>query len=83
MKYQIRFAPIAKKELNRIPRKDYQKILSVLAIIKNNPFIGKKFKGKLKDSYSYRVWPCRIIYKIYKNKSLIIIRIAHRQRVYK
>jgi len=84
MKHQIRFAPVAKKELNRISQKDYQKILFALAVIKNDPFTGKKLRGKLKNSYSYRVWPYRIIYKIYKNKSLtIIIRIAHRQRAYK
>jgi len=84
MKHQIRFAPVAKKELNRISQKDYQKILFALVVIKNDPFTGKKLRGKLKNSYSYRVWPYRIIYKIYKNKSLtIIIRIAHRQRAYK
>ncbi|MBU4299512.1 type II toxin-antitoxin system RelE/ParE family toxin [Patescibacteria group bacterium] len=34
-------------------------------------------------AYSYRVWPYRIIYRIYKNLLLIIvIRIGHRQGVY-
>jgi mRNA interferase RelE/StbE len=84
MEYQIRFSPVAKKRLAKISQKDRRRILSASAIIKNNPFIGKKLCGKLKNSYAYRVWPYRIIYKIYKTELLIIIiRIAHRQGAYK
>ena len=83
MVYQIKFEPKAKKQLAKIPKKSQEKILSVMPFIANNPFSGKKLSGKLEGVYSYRVWSYRIIYKIYKNLLLVIIRIGPRQGVYK
>jgi len=84
MDYQIRFEPRAKKELAKIPKKYQEKILCILPDLAKNPFQGKKLKGKLEGVYSYRVWPYRIIYKIYKNLLLIvIIQIGHRQGIYR
>ena len=84
MEYQVRFEPRAEKELAKIPKKYQDKILTFLLDLGRNPFQGKKLKGKFKGSYSYRIWPYRIIYKIYKSKLLvIIIKIRQRQGVYK
>lgn len=84
MEYQIRFEPGAKKELAKIPKKYQGKILCILPDLAKNPFQGKKLQGKLEGVYSYRVWPYRIIYKIYKTQLLIIIiHIGQRQGVYK
>jgi len=49
-----------------------------------DPFVGKKLKGEYENQYSYRVWPYRIIYEIRKNELVVlVIRVGHRQGVYK
>lgn len=51
--------------------------------IGKNPFCGKKLSGKLKGLYSFRVWPYRIIYQIYREiVTVVIVDIGHRQRIY-
>ncbi len=62
MKYQLRLKPSAQKELNKLPKNDYYKVLAALTVIAKDPFSGKKLKGKLKNQWSVRVWPYRIIY---------------------
>lgn len=84
MEWKIQFKKEAEKDLDKIPQDSKNKILTALAVLSREPFSGKKLGGKLSGLYSYKVWPYRIIYKIYKNRLLIIIiRIGHRQGVYK
>ena len=84
MEYQISIKPNAEKELKRIPKRDYYRVLSAFTLLSQNPFIGKKLGGKYKGQYTYRVWPCRIIYEIHKKELVIlIVRVGHRQGVYK
>jgi len=55
----------------------------MLAAITRDPYAGKKLHGKNKNFYSIRIWPYRMIYRIAKDRSLIIVtRIGHRQGVY-
>ncbi|MCX6713107.1 MAG: type II toxin-antitoxin system RelE/ParE family toxin [Candidatus Vogelbacteria bacterium] len=49
------------------------RIREALREIVADPFSGKKLDGKHKGEYSARVWPYRIIYKIYKKELLILI----------
>lgn len=82
--YQIIFARLAKKDLNKIARSYKPQILAALFDLKENPHLGKPLKGKFKGFYSLRVWPYRIIYKIEKKRLVIlIVRIGHRQGIYK
>lgn len=84
MKWEIKFGKKAQKELDRIPIQCQKKILAILPVIADNPFVGKKLEGELVGLYSYRIWPYRIIYKIYKNiLVIVIIHISHRQEAYK
>jgi len=84
MKWEIRVGKKAQKELDRVPIQYQKRILATLSVIAEDHFAGKKLKGKLSGLYSYRVWPYRIIYKVYEKQLLIlIIRIGHRQQAYK
>lgn len=84
MLYQIRLTPKAEKELNKLKVGERAKILKQLVFLTADPFLGKKLKGELKDFYSLKAWPYRIIYQIYKNQLLIIVvGIGHRQGIYK
>lgn len=84
MEFQLRTKPNVDKELKRIPKANYYRILAAFTVLSKNPYIGKKMEGEYKRCFNYRVWPYRIIYQVYK-KSLVIlvIRIGHRQGVYK
>jgi len=83
MAWVIKFEKKAEKEIDKIPARFKGRILAALPIIAVDPFSGKKLEGELTGLYSYRVWPYRIIYKIYKNiLVVIIIRIGHRQGIY-
>jgi len=83
MGYQLRVKPIVEKELKKIPKKDYYRILSAFTILSRDPFIGKKMEGKYKDYHNYRVWPYRIIYQIRKHERMVlVVRIGQRQGIY-
>ena len=80
---QLKIKPKAQKELNKLPKADYYKILEALTCLAKDPYIGKKMKGKCEGDYTYRVWPYRIIYRILKKEAaVLIIRIGHRQGIY-
>jgi len=84
MKYQLRLKPSAKKELEKIPKKDKERIYILLLNLSKNPYLGKKLEGKLFSYYSVRLWPYRIIYKIFKKELLVIvIKIGHRKKIYR
>jgi len=83
MRWQIKLKKRAEKGLKKIPIRDQQRILIALASLEENPFTGKKLDGKLLGVCSCRVWPYRILYRIFNNLLLVVvIDIDHRQGVY-
>jgi len=84
MEFQLRVKPSAQKELDKLLKEEYYRILAAFSLIVKDPFVGKKLKGEYDGCYSYRIWPYRIIYQIYKKELLIlVIKIGHRQGIYK
>ena len=84
MRFQVRLEQKAQKQLERLPEVYRLKVLALLPAIAEDPYIGKKLKGKLKGSYSYRAWPYRITYKVYKRiLVVVIVKVEHRQGIYK
>lgn len=84
MAYRVKLKPRAEKELNNLPQTDYYRVMAVLASLTVNPFSGKKLAGEYKGYYAIRVWPYRIIYRIYKKDlTILVIRIGQRQGIYK
>jgi len=84
MVFILQIKPKARKDLDKIPKNYRARIIVVLDAIVLNPFSGKKLSGKKRGLYSIRVWPYRIIYEIHKRELVIlVIRIGHRQEVYK
>lgn len=81
--YQVVLGGKAKRNLKKIDRQDRPRLLAALVGLRKEPYLGKKLSGKYQDGYSLRVWPYRIIYKIYKKQLLVlVINIGHRGGVY-
>ncbi|KKP58104.1 MAG: Addiction module toxin, RelE/StbE [Candidatus Gottesmanbacteria bacterium GW2011_GWA1_34_13] len=81
---KIEFSQKAKKQLTKLPKKESKKIIRKVETLLTNPYLGKKLTGKLKEEYSMRAWPYRILYSINMKRKLISIEIIqHRQGVYK
>lgn len=80
----VLLTPAASKQLTKLPRVTHPRIFRHLDYLKANPFAGKPLERNLKDHYSLRAWPYRILYVIIKNKQIILVTaIEHRQGVYK
>ena len=70
------------KDLRKIPRREQKKIKKKLFLLKENIFSGKKLAKDLKNYYSLRAWPYRIIYEIIKG-DVWVVKVQHRQGVYR
>lgn len=84
MQYEVILPKKVQKDLRRIDSRYLNRIKAALVALAENPYIGKGLEGKRKNDWSYEVWPYRIIYVI-KHEELVVlvIRIGHRQGVYK
>lgn len=78
-KYEIKIRHKAKKSLYKIPFPWQKRIVEAVDELKDNPFYGEKMWGELKDRRKIRIWPYRIIYRIYEKQKIVYIeRINHR-----
>jgi len=83
MAFILLLKPKVQKELNKLTDRERSKIILILEDILQDPFSGKKLEGDLKNYYSARAWPYRIVYEIRKKELVIVvIKIGHRQGVY-
>ncbi|MBI3459200.1 type II toxin-antitoxin system RelE/ParE family toxin [Candidatus Azambacteria bacterium] len=83
MTYCVVIPKKTQKDLDKIDKRYRDRVVDALSVLSLDPYAGKNLAGEYKEKYSYRVWPYRIIYEIYKKELVIlIIRIGHRQGVY-
>jgi mRNA interferase RelE/StbE len=82
--YAVVIKKRAKKEIADLSKKDQQRVLAALSVLRENPFAGKKLQGDYEGAWSLRVWPYRILYTIHLEiVTVIVLRVGHRQGVYK
>lgn len=81
---RVQLTPTAQKQLLKLKRAEAKKVDKKLRLLSVDPMCGKKLEGKLKNRYSLRAWPYRIIYLINKHAGRVEVEcIEHRQGVYK
>lgn len=73
----------AEKELSDLTKKDRERVIKKLRLLREGPLSGKPLLGKLAGFRSLRVWPYRIIYEFEKPRRVAVHKILHRQEVYK
>jgi len=77
--WRVEIRDDAKKNLKKIPLLWRDRIEKAVDILANNPFYGEKMSGELKDRRKIRIWPYRIIYRLFEKEEIIYIeRIDHR-----
>lgn len=78
------FKNTAVKSIEKLSKKDKQKVAAVLESLTSNPFSGKKLMGEFEGFYSVRVWPYRIIYTVIKKELVVlVVDVAHRREAYR
>ena len=85
MAYQIQFAASAKKDREKIPKKDRDRIDKAIALLGENPRPSKSNKlTGTENLYRIRVGDYRVIYSISeKDVTVFIVRVRHRKEAYK
>ena len=79
MAFYLQIKPKARKNFNKIPEPYRSRLIATLDEIVANPYHAKALSGDRKGEYSVRVWPYRIIYRIYKQELVIVVvEIDHR-----
>jgi mRNA interferase RelE/StbE len=86
-KYKLTLTAQAEAVLRRMAARDeglYQRVSNVLDSLETDPYQGKSLKGPLDHFYSYRVGSYRVIYRIFRDKLLVVvIDIGHRRDIYR
>lgn len=88
MAWKIEFNPHVEKDLRALERKEQHRIRDFLnervAVLDDPRSIGEALKGTLAGLWKYRVGPYRIISQIQDEAiTILVIRIGHRQEVYR
>jgi addiction module RelE/StbE family toxin len=82
--YLLHVKKKALKEIAALPQKEQVRIISAMASLQEDPFAGTKLHGEYDGAWSFRVWPYRIIYTVsQKTVTVTVLRVGHRQGVYK
>jgi mRNA interferase RelE/StbE len=83
-KYKIYIKPTAVKELQRIPKRDVNKIIEKIRSLSSNPRPPGCEKLSADEKYRVRQGRYRIVYSIEDDKLVVfIIKIGHRKDVYR
>lgn len=84
MLYSLKIKQSAFKELQKLDKKERIRVVTAIDQLKENPHIGKLLKGELSGLRRIRSGNYRVIYEINEGEVLILVlRIAHRQQVYR
>lgn len=83
MAFRVLVKNKVRKVIDNLGIRDRWRVSRCLRNLAQDPFSGKKLHGEHQGEYSIRVWPYRIVYKIYKRELIVlVIEFGHRQGVY-
>ena len=83
MSYKILLSPKANDFLEKLDKKDKERMKDKLEKLRDNPELGKPLTGKLAGLWSLRTGYYRALYQIRHGELLILVlRIKHRKDAY-
>ena len=81
--YSLTLDKNAETSLKKLDKFEQERILNKLEGLKDNPQLGKPLTGNLAGLWSLRIGKYRALYKIFKDKLIIIVLdIGHRKNIY-
>jgi mRNA interferase RelE/StbE len=82
--YSVEIENRCLREMRKLDRHAVHRAFTLIEeVIANDPYSGKKLKGKYSGLLSYRFSDYRIIYEIRQQKLLVVVlRVRHRKNVY-
>lgn len=84
MSYEVRLSNRAEKQLIRLPKESYERILTALLALEKDPRPRGSRKLKGQSGYRLRVGDYRSIYEIDDAMRVVtIIRVGHRRDIYR
>ena len=84
MSYSITIKQSAAKSLQKLPREDQLRIISVIDQLKTNPAAGGVLKGEFSGLRRIRIGTYRVVYEAQEQGLVVlVIRIGHRRDVYR
>lgn len=83
MAYRIEYKSSVLRDLKKLDRATARRILDQFeSSLSKDPDSGEPLTGQFKGLHKYRVGDYRVIYALTK-RGVIVLRIAHRKKVYK
>jgi mRNA interferase RelE/StbE len=84
MTYVLEVKTKVLKQMESLPNKDQDRVLSAFDLLRENPTAGKQLEGKYKGFRSLRVWPYRIIYAVdHSIITVTVVKMGNRKDVYR
>lgn len=83
MNYKVLLSPKANDFLEKLDKKDKERMKDKLKDLRENPKLGKPLAGKLAGLWSLRVGDYRALYQIRYNELLtLVLKIGYRKNIY-
>lgn len=83
-KYEVRLRKSVSKDLEPIPKRDVQRIVSAIGSLADNPRPPQARKLSGAEKYRLRCGTYRILYEILDDVLLVcVVRVGHRKDVYR
>ena len=83
-RYSVRIKRSAEKEMDRIPKRTFDRLAAAITALESNPRPAASTKLRGIDEYRLRVGSYRILYTIDDKKRVIeIVAVGHRREVYR
>jgi len=79
-KFKLEFALRFERRLKALERQDQIRILREAQILAENPYAGRRLKGRWEGTYSLRAGVYRIIYTVSQDK-VILLTVGHRRDI--
>lgn len=80
--YSIVFTKSVAKDLERIPKKDAQRILKAIEALTDNPRPPQSKKLSGDEKYRLRSGVCRVLYQIIDDQLIVcVVKVGHRKDI--
>ena len=83
-RYEVRFRKSVQKDLEPIPKKDVQRIVTVIGALADDPRPPQSKKLSGSEKYRLRCGVYRVLYEIQDNVLVVcVVKVGHRKDVYR